>query len=412
MATFKLTIGAAGLHPAWLGSLVDDQWVQSGSNTIEDIDARYDPLANPNYPARGPWTYTSSTVTNQADLSTLLAAWNGGAYDRITKRLMLHGGGHGDYGGNEIVRLALLGASPEYGMHVNPYIGTGVDGNLDDGNEALNRYAVNQPRSIHSYECLQIVGGYLYQASSPAPFLSASTTYGSMWRCNLTTGVWEQLLQETNSGSAGRFYSAAVTCYDSYRNRIYGWNNNAAYPNYYDITANTFNTDTVVQPNIQATEAYLIYIPELDVQLCLYKDYDNFIGIYDYGVTLNSGFVNEPGATGDAPGVSPTYSTIGYDARMYPNAVWVPGYGGGVGAVMCWHGGRSLYVLTPPASGNVATTAWAWTVKTISTGTDPGAVNPTGIWGRLFYDPDYRVLGLVKSYTAAPYWFKLPDSDF
>lgn len=397
--------------PAWVLALPDGVWDQVGANTVQDIDPRYDAAVNPNHPNRGPWTYVSGGgVTNEPDATSLFLAWNGGAYDPSRKRWVSMYGGHGNYGGNEVIGLELDGASPTFVRYTDPSGAEGPNGVLDDGLEDTNAYADGRPRSIHSYHSLQAVGHWFYMASTPAQFRTAITNYGSFWKLNLNSKAWTRVLQETNYRTAGKFYSAGCTCYDSNRGRIYGWNNNAAYMDYYSISGDTVHTDTTVQPNIQATEAALLYIPELDIQVCLYKDYPGWVGVYDYGRTAG-GFVKEPGATGDAPGTTPNYSTIGYDARMYPNAVWVPGYGGGTGAIVCWHGGRDIYICTPP-SGDPATQNWAWSKRTISTGTDPGAVNSTGIWGRLFYDSTYKVLGLIKAYNSAPYWLKMPAAWF
>ncbi len=402
--------GSEGAQPAWVSALPDGVWAQVGANTLQDVDPRYDSGVNPNHPNRPPWAYNATTVTNFADASALFTSWGGLAYDATNKRGMFCGGGHNDYAGNEVYGLELARSSPTFYRYSNPYTAGGSNGALDDGQEATNQYATGQPRSIHSYGSLQADSQYLYMSSCPAPFQTATSTYGCFWRYNVSTGAWSRLLQETSSGNAGKFYACAVTCFDSTRGRIYGWANNAVYPSYYNVSAGTFHTDTSFQPNIDGTESWLLYIPELDVQLCLNRLYTGFVGVADYGAT-GGGFVNQPGVTGNAPGVSPTYSTLGYSARMYPNGVWVPGYGGGVGAVLCWHGGRDIYVLTPPSS-SPAVNAWAWSKRTISTGDDPGSVNANGVFGRFFYDPTYKTLGLLKDYNAAPYWLKMPATWF
>lgn len=399
--------------PAWVRSLAAGLWAQVGQNTLQSVDARYSPAANPNYPNRGPWTYNAVSVTNAADASGNIESWGGAALDLTNLRLVKFGVGHDDGGGTEVYSVELEhNAGPLWVRNTDPYLAGGANGALDDGQEATNQHAAGQPRSIHSYGCLGSYQGKLLMASSPAPFKSATSTYGNFWEADIdaASGHWTRLLQETTSGNAGTFFGCAITCLDTLRNRFYGWGNDATNPSYFDLTTRTFHRDTAVQPNINGTESWLVYCADLDVQVCLNRLYSGQIGVYDYGRTPNSGFVNTPGATGNAPGESPTFSTIGYDTRMYHNGAWVPGLGGGPGAIVCWHGGRNLHVATPGA--NPATDPWAWSLRTISNGGNPGAVNLNGVWGRLRYVPQWKTLVLIRNYSELVWALRLPDAWF
>ncbi len=122
----------------------------------------------------------------------VIAAWSGGIADPVRNRLIMFGGGHGDYYGNELYALDLntqklmrvTDPSPPNGP--NPPIGPNIPciTTLSDGN----------PNSRHSY------GGMAYIAHADKMFLfggslacSAGDGGNDTWALDLATYKWTRL---------------------------------------------------------------------------------------------------------------------------------------------------------------------------------------------------------------------------
>lgn len=99
------------------------------------------------------------------DPANIMAAWSGGAYDPVGDRLLVWGGGHADYGGNEIYAFSLgtLSWSRIWGPSPNIPCAT--------NQTCPNTYADGNPVSRHTYNGLSflpsrnkfwIIGGSLY----------------------------------------------------------------------------------------------------------------------------------------------------------------------------------------------------------------------------------------------------------
>lgn len=112
--------------PTWLKSAAVNQWVNLPSISTSGV------LPNP--PAPGLVKYVTD-------------AWGGGALRKNGSYYILHGGGHRDYGGNEIYAISLEADNPQWqrvwGPTPNSQI---VEGQLfyNDGN----------PASSHTYYAL------------------------------------------------------------------------------------------------------------------------------------------------------------------------------------------------------------------------------------------------------------------
>lgn len=103
--------------PDWVLAMQPGTWAQVGSNSIRDVDPQEDPAANPNYPNSAPWR-------GNTGLAAVMNAWNGGALaSRYGAKgsLIVHGGGHQDYYGNEIYAFDF--GSRTWSRVTNPYKG-------------------------------------------------------------------------------------------------------------------------------------------------------------------------------------------------------------------------------------------------------------------------------------------------
>ena len=109
---------------------------------------------------------TMTTTTNYDFNCNEIIPWSGGAIDDANQRLIVWGGGHSDYAGDEVFVLNLNG-TPSWQLFTNPSIPIPYNG---DGNnwEGLNPYYVRltdggtykpgaTPASRHTYNGLQYV---------------------------------------------------------------------------------------------------------------------------------------------------------------------------------------------------------------------------------------------------------------
>jgi len=99
----RLSSVVAAPAPDWVLAIKPGTWVEIGTNTLSDVDPAQDPAANPAYPSSPPWR----GATGQ---KAVVNAWNGGAFAANLGRLgslVVFGGGHNDYFGNEVYAFDL-----------------------------------------------------------------------------------------------------------------------------------------------------------------------------------------------------------------------------------------------------------------------------------------------------------------
>jgi hypothetical protein len=99
--------------PEWVKQIAPGTWAAVSLNTLRDLDPANDPQVNSNHPGPPAWR------DNQA---AVLGAWNGGAFASgygTSGALIVAGGGHADYYGNEVYAFDL--ATRRWQRLTNPY---------------------------------------------------------------------------------------------------------------------------------------------------------------------------------------------------------------------------------------------------------------------------------------------------
>lgn len=84
------------LAPPWVKEIAPGTWAAVSKNTLADLDPSKDREVNPDFPKAPSWRDNQTSVTG---------AWNGGAFAAGYGKcgaLILCGGGHADYYGNEV----------------------------------------------------------------------------------------------------------------------------------------------------------------------------------------------------------------------------------------------------------------------------------------------------------------------
>ena len=129
----------------------------------------------------------------------VLAAWSGGVSDTKRNRLIVWGGGHSDYFGNEVYALNL--APPSLVRLTDP-------SPISNVNSCPEAYADGRPSSRHTYEGLV----YVPQEDAMFSFGGSKSSCGAMsqsiWKLDLATLQWT--FMEPHRGAAF-LYAAGIT---------------------------------------------------------------------------------------------------------------------------------------------------------------------------------------------------------
>lgn len=191
-----LLIAAVPANPALTGPLEDIQSLQTGQWYEIPNSHLSDVVPNPTPPGNtGP--------------RSIISAWSGGAYDTKNNRLLIWGGGHADYSGNEVYAFDMDTLTWERIWGPTP-----ID-LIPNAVEAYQAYPDGSPSSRHTYNHLAYV---------PAPYNLLYNHGGSVWRepsmglpyqttwfLNLDTLTWSDTGELANNPGGGSAVYDAVT---------------------------------------------------------------------------------------------------------------------------------------------------------------------------------------------------------
>jgi hypothetical protein len=160
-----------------------------------------------------------------------MGAWSGGTIDTKRDRLLIHGGGHGDYAGNEIYAFDLhtlkwtriWGPSPNWGIPM-----TAAD-------ESNQEYHDGNPESVHTY------GGFIYLPDldkvwrgGGAHWIAGGGSPAS-WMFDMATSAWTRLPNHKTLGTG------EVAAYDPVDKVVYGSSDKYVVHRYHPAT-NSYTT--------------------------------------------------------------------------------------------------------------------------------------------------------------------------
>ena len=150
------------------------------------------------------------------DPAGVISAYSGGAYDSDRNRLIVWGGGHNNYGGNEIYAFDV--ATLKWLRLTNPSTGTPTGETMPDGN----------PTSIHTYDQLEYIPLKYAPAAGAGKFFS---TNGSMyptgnataatWYFNFVNNSWERLTDTPGGLYSGVIGYSLTTDWDPVRKKVF-----------------------------------------------------------------------------------------------------------------------------------------------------------------------------------------------
>ena len=326
-------------------------------------------------------------------LAAIMAAWGGGAYDSDRDQLIVWGGGHGDYSGNEVYAFGpLADGNPSWARLTDPTLppaentSHGVDG---------------RPVSRHTYNLLDYM---------PAP-------HNKMVSC-----------------AVGSQYS------NGYSNVGFDFFDFQALANGEEPWSMGPNP-----PQTQyALEAFCVYNPATD-SVWFHDKVTNQSRLMEYDPSTNSwsSYATSNFDDRQTAAIDPTRNILvsvgdGGETRVWdlnnpaansfvvsssgPQAIEnakAPGfeYDPVNNNFVGWSGGSSIYSLTPPS--NLKSGTWVWSEIPLDpsntvTPTDAAGQSQvgyvTGTYGRFRYVPSAHGLVLVNATDENVYFFKLPDN--
>jgi hypothetical protein len=145
-------------------------------------------------------------------------AWNSAVFDTRRNRLVIWGGGHGDYAGNELYALDV--ASSSIVRLTNP----GLPLAASDCGEAIA--SGTQPNSRHTYDAI----AYMENVDRMFAFGGSLTPCGYLgngtWTFNFTTSIWER---RSPSGAIPNAVPGVVSAYDSATGKVFLHDNHYLY---------------------------------------------------------------------------------------------------------------------------------------------------------------------------------------
>lgn len=335
-------------------------------------------------PAR---TCPYSLVMGQAGVM----AYSGMAFcpDYGTKgALVIAGGGHGDYAGNEVYRFDL--ATLQWARISEPSTAlNGTQGDVDPTFDKVHgEYADGSPGSSHTYDHLRCIPGKneLIRIGAAAVY-SGSICAGWAHAWDLTTGK----ARRASSNSYDMANSQGCTVYDSKRNKV--WVTRAGASTVfasYDPTTETFTPVANFRANF-GFDPVAFHYPAGDLMVIQSFGGSTYTVPNDF--MLSAVDLANPGA-----GAKPITLTGDLPPAMQPfiNTGWGVDWSDDHGAAFCCPGDpdrSSIYKLTPTAN------KYAWTVAKIALPTPLPLGIRSGVYGRWKYCPTIKKFAYASKTT-------------
>jgi hypothetical protein len=294
--------------------------------------------------------------------------YSGGTYDSTRDELLVWGGGHGDYPGNEVYAFSRATGKWARLTERSPYSATQTVDALADGNPAARHTAASLAYlKLGGLDGFFVHGGSLWPGGHP--------TAGS-WFFHRDALKWEQLPATGADYGSTSLFDVAV--WDPVRKVVHVRVRNGLRD--YDPLGKKW----IWKGNAEWNEREVTgaFDPERQLFIIIGKGWTEA-----WDTSANPWKAKSVAFTGDLAAVT----------VRAPGFVFDP-----VGKrYIAWAGGRTLYELNRDT--------WAWTQLPAS-GADPGAAYNVGTFGRFAFVPSTYGLLVVNSVDGNVFYFQLPAS--
>lgn len=265
-------------------------------------------------------------------------AWSSGAYDSLRQRMLVFGGGHSDYFGNEIFSLSLSDFAVTRLTEPGLPLTDDCSGVIADGTQPSSRHTYDALVYVEHADRLFLFGG----SKTPCGYLADDT-----WTYSFADQVWGH---RDPSGPIPHAVPGVIADYDPVTHKVFLHDDTSLYS--YDIDQDAYellvegeSIDYHMTGVIDPNQSKLVLVGAGSV--------------LTYDLDGSNGYSRE------------TLTTTGADDLVssgYPGLT----YDSSVGRIVAWNGGGSAYSLDVENS--------VWTTLEGSGG--PGEANETGTYKR------------------------------
>ena len=316
------------------------------------------------------------TAWGGACLNTVGCYYDGAFHAGIF--IILFGGGHGDYAGNEVYSYGPINSeSPGFKRLTDPTV-PGVENTARDGS--------GNPVSRHTYDTLAYDAAANRMLCLGAPgYFSLGNAYNACDAFDFDTNTWSALADLT-TGGGGTGSVSACTVIDG----TYAWVWPMGNGQYLNRIALSGDARTTYAKDFPAT------------RYGVKAGYDPVHEIMAWcsGSTVYAFDLRNPGSNVEySPTTSGTAPTTGapmaWDNANACFKVWADS-------------GKTLFTLTPGANPYSGGDTWVWTSTTPAGGATPAAETTNGTHGRFQYNNSGDVIGalVMPNQTSSIYMFK------
>jgi hypothetical protein len=298
-----------------------------------------------------------------------ILAWSGGAFDTKRNRLIMWGGGHTDYSGNELYALSLNDLTMTRLTDPGLPLAAGCDEVIANG---------TQPNSRHTYDGVEYMENVDRLFAFSGSLACSSGNWGQVtWTFDFATMKWQRM---DPTGPAPRGEAGMMTAYDPNTGRVYLHDRLHLYA--YDFATNSYTQVSTQGVNLGY---HMMAVIDPKRRLFIIAGYDVSAGggrVYAYDISASNPSLVTWNTTGATNLVGQAYPGLAYDPAL--------------DRIVGWNGGDTVYSL------NLDTKQW--TSTTVSGG--PGAAASTGTFGRWRYSPATGVFALINNVTQNGFTFR------
>jgi hypothetical protein len=298
----------------------------------------------------------------------VIEAWGGGAADTVRNRLIIWGGGHSDYSGNEVYELDLNKLKTS----------RLTDPTLPIATECTEELGGSAPNSRHTYDSLVYIPNHGMMLSFSGSLAPTGCGSRAAWKFDTESLVWMQLKPSGTSPIYNGGIAAAV--YDPNQNLVFISTESYGSFASYDYGANAYrilNSHAITDYHETA-----VIDPRRKLFFLFGGGYAQKIDIsgHDRQYTLNTSKANGCSfIRSSSPGVA-------FDSSQ--------------NLIVGWAGGNAVELYNPDSDS----------CSSVTYANGPGAQQETGTNGRFQYFPSLDIFVLINSFKQNAYTLRLRNA--
>jgi hypothetical protein len=346
--------------------LLPGHWLEAPDSRLDAHDPEDDPALNPNWPLEAPWHGVEG-------LRGIMDDWSSAAYDTRRDRLVVWGGGHSGYAGNEVYAFDVN--TLEWERLTNPSVDVDYNG--------TTLYADGQPRARETYNYLQYLPAFDQMMSFGGGNLYPCCVYTAETAAfDFATRTWNTTRFAPRPEEGDPFSSiAAIDGVTGHAWFIGGGDNHLVE---FDPVANAWTTHAAY---------YMLLYRNGTIDPVRRK----FVWFGWHGDTTAFD-IETPELP---PAVQPTGGDREIEGVAFPGVAWDPVRR----RIVAWGEGSDVYALD--------TATWVWTRISADPANTvvPTAPNIDGTNGRFRYVASKDVFVLVNNVDENVFFYRMPLTD-